>query len=110
MLSGYGRPLKRVVHRRLVHSLHRLKCIGHSSSLIPGSTASEAKLKKPEFYIASARRWHFCLPPWNSSMENRPGRNRPVYSNALPFPCRGLGREGQENTDGREGKGREIYY
>jgi hypothetical protein len=32
----------------------------------------------------------------------------PVTPNALPFPCRGLGGEGQGKADGREGKGREI--
>jgi hypothetical protein len=32
-----------------------------------------------------------------------------VYLNALPFPCRDLDREGQENTNNREGKGREVF-
>jgi hypothetical protein len=26
--------------------------------------------------------------------------------NAFPFPCRGLGKAGQVNTDGREGNGK----
>ena len=47
---------------------------------------------------------HFLFP--SKSFES--ARLLSVKSNALPFPCRGLGRKGQGNTNGREGKGREI--